>query len=146
MSCGITHRTAGIVVAAKETATALLVIGKGTEGVAHAIGAHHLLSDIGGTLQIIGSSSSDFAKDNFLCRATSKQGGNLPFQIFAGIEETLFRGELQGVAEGTHATGHDRNLGHFAATGHEVTHDRVTNLVISNNLFLIVLHHPALFL
>ena len=146
MSCGITHRTAGIVVTAKETATTLLVISKGSECVAHSIGTNHLLGDIGCALEIVGSSSCDFAENDFLCRATSKQGCNLPFQIFAGVKEALLCRKLEGVTESTHATGHDRNLGHLAATGHEVPNNRVTNLVISNDLFLVVLHHSALFL
>ena len=71
MRCGIAHRTAGIVSTTKELATALFVVGEGAKGVAHAIGAHHLFRQIGGALQIVGSTRGDLAENDLFSGATT---------------------------------------------------------------------------
>ena len=146
MGRGVTHHPAGVVVAAEEAAAALLVVGQGAEGFAHAEGAHHLLGDVGGALQVVGGAGCDLTKHHLFSAAAAQQGGDLTFEVFLGIEEALFGGQLQGVAQGAHAAGHDRDLGHLAAAGHQVPHDRVADFVIRHHFFLIGLQHPALLL
>ena len=70
----------------------------------------------------------------------------MPLQVFAGIKEAVFGGQLQGVTEGAHAPGHDRNLGHLAAAGHQVANDGVAHLVVSHHSLFVVLQYPAAFL
>ena len=81
LSRGVTHRAARVVATAKELTTTLLVVGKGAEGVAHAIGAHHLLGDVGGALQVVGSPVADLAEHNLFRRSAAQQRGNPPLQV-----------------------------------------------------------------
>ena len=92
LGCGIAHDPAGVVAAPQEAAAALFVIGEGAEGFAHAVGAHHLLGDVGGPLQIVGGSGGDFTKHDFLSAAAAQQGGDLTLEVFLGVEEALFGG------------------------------------------------------
>ena len=143
---GVAHHAAGVVAAAEEAAAALLVVGKRTKNVAHPVGAHHLLGDVGGALQIVGRAGCHLTEDDLLGAAAAQQGGDLPLEILLGIEEALLGWQLQGVAQGCHATRHDRDLRHLAAARHQVAHDRVAHLVERHHLLLIGLENTALFL
>ena len=61
--------TAGVVVAAEEASASLFVVGQRTKGVAHAVGAHHLLGQVSGPLQIVGGTRGDLAEHDLLSRA-----------------------------------------------------------------------------
>ena len=81
LSGGITDGAAGVVALAEEAVAALLVVGQRAQGVAHSIGPHHLLSQVGGPLEIVRRPGCDLAEHDLLRGATTQQGGDLTLKL-----------------------------------------------------------------
>ena len=82
----------------------------------------------------------------FLRRSSSGQRGNLVLQLFPAHQVMVSLIHLHGISQGSRCTGHDSDLLHRRRIGLLRRHERMSDLVIGNNLLLLVRKDRILFL
>ena len=129
-----------------QIATAALAEGHVPEFIAHAVVGNHALDDTRCPGDIVARPGTDFTKDNLLGGTASQHHVNLPDKLRAAVEELLVLAPLQGIAQSTHPAGDYRNLMHRIASRRKGRNEGVARLVIGNDMALLFLDDPALFL
>ena len=114
--------------------------------IAHTISADHRSGNLGRLLNIIGSTSGNGMENQFFrCTATCK-GSDLILQFLLGHQEMFLLIYLHGITQCTRSTWNDRNLMNRCRIRLLGSNQRMPNLMIGNDQFLLVGKHTVLLL
>ena len=118
----------------------LLPVGPGTQLVAHAEIANHLVGNFRGPLQIVLGSGGNIAESQLFGHPAAKQDGNLVQQLQLGSQKLLLHRQLQSVAQGSYAPGNDGNLVHRLAGRYGYGNQGMAGFMVGNPVLLLLAH------
>ena len=129
--------------AGKGGVAAQILVGDGFQGdhvkvVAHAVAGDHGAGQLRGLLDVVGSARGDGAECHFLSSAAAGKCGDLVFDLFLTHEIMVALIHLHGVAQGSGGSGDDGDLLHRRGMGLLRRDQRVADLMIGDDLFLMV--------
>ena len=105
----------------------------------------HLAGDVGGLLQVVGSTGGDVVQDQLFGHAAAQTGDDILKHLALGDVAAVFFGQVHGVAAGL-AAGDNGNLMDAGVMLAVEARHRVARLVIGGELFLFGGDDPALLL
>ena len=112
------------------------------EAPGHAVAGDHGSGNVGDLGQVVRRTGGQVGKHQPLRSPAAEQYCHLVFQLFAGHQEAIFDGSLDGIAQRAHATGNDRHLVHRVDARQCHGDQRVAHFVIGDNLALTWVEQP----
>src|SRR5207302_2951620 len=116
-------------VAAEEDLLLLLAEGHGTELLAHAPLADHLVGELGGALDVVAGAGGHVAEHQLLGGTATEEDGQVVDQEGLGVRVAVVERDLLGQPE-RHAARDDRHLVHRIGTREELGDEGVARLVV----------------
>src|SRR5437660_5823744 len=116
-------------VAAEEDLLLLLAEGHGTELLAHAPLADHLVGELGGALDVVASAGGHVAEHQLLGGTATEEDGQVVDQEGLGVRVAVVERDLLGQPE-RHGARADRHLVHRIGTREELGDEGVARLVV----------------
>ena len=122
---------------------AQILVGDGLQShhvkvLAHAVAGDHGAGQLGGLLDIVGSTGGDGTEDHFLGSAAARQGSDLVLQLFLAHEVVVALIHLHGVAQGTRGAGDNGDLLHRGGVVLQGCHQGMADLVVSHDALFVV--------
>src|SRR5213594_692157 len=124
-------------VAAEEYELLLVAHRHGAELLRHAPLRDHAAGHLRRALDVVLGSGRDVVEDDLLRHPAAHDAGDLVHELVARDEVLVLLGKAQGPAE-SHAAGDDRDLVHRVGVRQRLHHQRVTRLVVGDDLLLLL--------
>src|SRR5436309_3029090 len=121
-----------------------LAVGREPHPLRHPVLRHHEARHLGRALEVVVCAGRDLAVDELLGDASAEQDRDSILQLAPGHQEALLRRQLVGHSERGDAARDDRHLVHGIGVGDRGGHQRVTHLVMGDDIALLFGEHSTL--